>query len=455
MIVIHPIIFFIMTANIKLLQSESNYYLFNIDNFGLFDVNKYLYDVISHFIENGNLNETCGLFNTEERELIAVLDKVGYSNSCNSIKNSSKCIIHKAIDRITLHVSNDCNLRCKYCYASGGAYGKSRELMSLQTAERFVDYCCNNIDVVHNIVFFGGEPFLNYPVVEYVCEYFHKKFDCGAIQSLPKFGAITNGTIISPMVFSIIEKYFSFLTVSIDGPREINDKNRVTPSGNGSFVNIHKFLTTVKSMPKLKIGIEATYTEQHIESGYTRDDIKEYFKREYDIKADIVDEMSFDSKNTAITGLEKPLESPWFNSILKTIVRKEHETKCPVMRKMFAVSTDGSIYPCHMNVGDGMAPVATIWGNNNRLEDIVNIDNSYDLKDNEICNQCWVKNICGGCSRKSFYNPVTKRYSNHPIKDRCDDFKNIVEKVLIKICEVRKDPILWKTLLIRVNKQSN
>lgn len=26
------------------------------------------------------------------------------------------------IDRITLHISNDCNLRCKYCYANGGSY---------------------------------------------------------------------------------------------------------------------------------------------------------------------------------------------------------------------------------------------------------------------------------------------------------------------------------------------
>ena len=25
---------------------------------------------------------------------------------------------------VKIHVSNDCNLRCKYCYAKGGNYGK-------------------------------------------------------------------------------------------------------------------------------------------------------------------------------------------------------------------------------------------------------------------------------------------------------------------------------------------
>ena len=36
-------------------------------------------------------------------------------------------------DRITLHISNDCNLRCKYCYASGGNYKMKRSLMIPQS----------------------------------------------------------------------------------------------------------------------------------------------------------------------------------------------------------------------------------------------------------------------------------------------------------------------------------
>jgi hypothetical protein len=39
----------------------------------------------------------------------------------------------KSIGRMTLHVSNDCNLRWKYCYANGGNYNLSKELMSYKT----------------------------------------------------------------------------------------------------------------------------------------------------------------------------------------------------------------------------------------------------------------------------------------------------------------------------------
>ena len=43
-----------------------------------------------------------------------------------------------------------------------------------------------------------------------------------------------------------------------------------------------------------------------------------------------------------------------------------------------------------------------------------------------------VKSICGGCSRTSFFNSNTKAYSHFPIKSKCDDFKLIVEKLLIE-----------------------
>ena len=38
------------------------------------------------------------------------------------------------ITSIKLIVSNDCNLRCSYCYASYGSYGKKRKVMKTEEA---------------------------------------------------------------------------------------------------------------------------------------------------------------------------------------------------------------------------------------------------------------------------------------------------------------------------------
>lgn len=440
-----------MNTNIKLLKNGSRYCVFNIEDFSLFDINEFSYNVLSHALKSGDISETSKNFDIGVDELSSILNRVGY-RKIQTVEKTDKLQSKRSVGRITLHVSNDCNLRCKYCYASGGGYGKNRGLMTSETAKRFVDYCCENFNEVRNIVFFGGEPFLNPDIIEYICKYFRESANAGAIAKTPRFGAITNGTVASGRIFDIIENYFSFLTVSIDGPKEINDINRITTNGNGSFDLISSFLKKISLLPGLKVNIEATYTARHIEKGFSREMIKDYFMRDFGLNANVVDEISLDNIHIAEKGLDKPLDSPWFKSVLKTIVRKKYETKCQILRNIFAVSIDGSIYPCHMNIGDGMLPVSSIWDDGQELLDVIRYDDAYRLKDNDTCNQCWARNICGGCSRLSFYDSDKKNYRNIPVKNQCDDFKKIISMSLLKICEVRKDPILWGDLLEKVNK---
>ncbi|MCD7925672.1 MAG: hypothetical protein LUI85_13670 [Bacteroides sp.] len=58
------------------------------------------------------------------------------------------------IDRITLHISNDYSLRCKYCYANGGNYSLPRGIMSIETAELFVRFCIDSFTEIKSVVFF-------------------------------------------------------------------------------------------------------------------------------------------------------------------------------------------------------------------------------------------------------------------------------------------------------------
>lgn len=107
-----------------------------------------------------------------------------------------------------------------------------------------------------------------------------------------------------------------------------------------------------------------------------------------------------------------------------------------------------------MNIGDGMLPVSSIWDAGQELRDVIRYNDAYRLKDNDTCNQCWARNICGGCSRLSFYDPDKKIYKSSPIKKQCDDFKKIISLSLLKICEVRKNNILWQNLLNRINRNN-
>ena len=77
------------------------------------------------------------------------------------------------VQNITFIVTEDCNLRCKYCYITHKAKGKK---LALQTAKKFIDYLLNDnkIHRCQSIIldFIGGEPLLEAELIEDICDYF-------------------------------------------------------------------------------------------------------------------------------------------------------------------------------------------------------------------------------------------------------------------------------------------
>lgn len=200
---------------------EKNIYISDQHNI-MFDLNEYriffITEKLRHYIESGR--KTIGdLWNEEEVKIlkhVEVMDsKVSYKKgSCDSVK---------------IHVSNTCNLRCRYCYAHGGNYGQPNTLMDRETAERIV-YFINRSEMMEKIryiTFFGGEPLMNPDIIEYICSNIQNK-DI-------KFLMQSNGTLMNERIISILKEYDIGLTISLDGPLEINDINRVDTLGNGTY----------------------------------------------------------------------------------------------------------------------------------------------------------------------------------------------------------------------------
>ena len=66
------------------------------------------------------------------------------------------------IKAMCLHVSHDCNLRCKYCFAQTGDFGGDRMLMKPETGKRAMDFLIKHSANRENLEvdFFGGEPLM-------------------------------------------------------------------------------------------------------------------------------------------------------------------------------------------------------------------------------------------------------------------------------------------------------
>lgn len=137
------------------------------------------------------------------------------------------------ISVVYLIVSEDCNLKCKYCFIEGEAKFKSFEKMNFMTAKIFADkyqeYCTKEKITDPNIIFYGGEPLTNFECIKNFVNY------CNQHNYKFKFSMVTNSLLINIDIVEFLKKNNISVGISIDGPKHINDINRIQKDNSGSY----------------------------------------------------------------------------------------------------------------------------------------------------------------------------------------------------------------------------
>lgn len=135
---------------------------------------------------------------------------------------------------VLFEVSNDCNLRCTYCYGQGGNYGASRCLMNSKTLKKSLEYCFKRFTPNEkiSIVFFGGEPLINSKIIFEAVEAINAFASKNG--NTVRYSVTTNGTILNTELLNLFQKNDFIVTVSIDGGELIQNRNRPFATGKGS-----------------------------------------------------------------------------------------------------------------------------------------------------------------------------------------------------------------------------
>lgn len=127
------------------------------------------------------------------------------------------------IKSLILRITEQCNLRCAYCYAGRGGIGHMTE----ETALRAVALCCPEGGSLR-IQLTGGEPLLNLEVMEAV-----SAFGKATNRQL-RLAVQTNGTLLTPETCRKLSAMKCAVGVSLDGLLESN-RCRAFPDGTSSF----------------------------------------------------------------------------------------------------------------------------------------------------------------------------------------------------------------------------
>jgi uncharacterized protein len=172
------------------------------------------------------------------------------------------------LDKLVLQVAQFCNLRCGFCITQYGEWGKVHpsRLMTADTAAAAVETFAALFRPIAVINFFGGEPALNLQALDAVGNAVQRLADQGSHSTLPHLSMATNGTVASPEFVRIVNHHKIRFAVSVDGPKELHDLQRVNLSGHGSYRRIRNNVTRLQEQTGFPRGIAFTYTVQHLRS---------------------------------------------------------------------------------------------------------------------------------------------------------------------------------------------
>ena len=135
-----------------------------------------------------------------------------------------------------------CNQQCVYCKAGAQAHGED---MNEETARQIVDFIFQTPSNAIAIEFQGGEPLLAFDTIKMISEYTKEKNK--KYRKNLKISVVTNLSLMNEETLDYLIKNGINICTSLDGPKEVNDRNRLMVGGAGTYDNVDKWLEKMRA----------------------------------------------------------------------------------------------------------------------------------------------------------------------------------------------------------------
>lgn len=360
-------------------------------------------------------------------------------------KKQEGCVLSgNLIKYLELKVSNICNFACDYCINSN-VLPRANKFMNFTVAKKGVDAFLTTLRHHRKnkaeISFGGGEPLLNWTLIERVLKYCLKRY--GREFSF-QFSVNTNGSLLTAEIVKKLKRYGVGIAPSLDGLKTGNDKVRITKSGKGTFDSIINSFNLLGDADCSPGGVTAVVNEKNFP------DLNETFidwaiqrgMKEVHIDVDVINPIKIrpgqvldkfmkirnygKSRGIEVGGFwTRPAEN-FNNSPLKTYV-----SFCGAIKgNNMIVDSSGNIYGCGYS--------SKLLGNLQEFEGFFSFGGNYYcfVRDHFIglkegCIGCIIEGQCnGGCN-------ITREFSQKTgnsvkLDWMCDFYRLATKKILIE-----------------------
>lgn len=331
--------------------------------------------------------------------------------------------LEPAIKALCLHVSHDCDLRCKYCFASQGDFKGARELMSVETGKKALDFLVAHSGNRRNLEvdFFGGEPLLNFETVKELTEYgrtLNEKHGKNI-----RFTITTNGVALDDDKIDYINENMTNVVLSLDGRKEVHDRMRPTVNGKGSYdVVLPKFKKLIEQRGEKDHYIRGTFTAENLD--FDRD-VLHYFDEGFHtvsmepVVTDPNEPYALGEEHLArvLESYERLAEEMLSRADAGERLRFFHfmvdltdgpclakkQLGCGAGVEYLAVTPRGDLYPCHQFVGEEDFLLGNL---DDGIQNTALVERFLrtTTETKEDCRVCWNRTFCsGGCHANAYF----------------------------------------------------
>ncbi|GAA2416406.1 thioether cross-link-forming SCIFF peptide maturase [Streptomyces glaucosporus] len=403
----------------------------------------------------------------ERRAWDRLRTEAGIGDEANRTRLRNSALSDGADFAVNVNLTNVCNLACAYCFAEGGDYGRITEAMGEHSIGWIFDFVRRRAAPGRRVrfEFFGGEPLANAGVIRKICERARDLAEREGTEFVHRIS--TNLTLLPQGVEELFRDHRFIVSVSIDGGRRVQDANRPSKNGRGSYDRIVRNLTRLRRACGDDITLVARMTIATAEPTLTENvldlwrlDLFDYFQIypgvypvDRDTKVPVAltlgDRKLSEPRDVRyINHFLQPGVAEQFRDFLlhypnlfspenrfKGVLEYERTVQmitegatalafCSGGRTYYTHSPDGSISPCHRLVGDRSFDVGT--GPEGITREHPEWRRTVD--EHPVCGACWARYLCGGGCRQE--NHVATGDLNDLNRESCQYQLMLAEEVI-------------------------
>ena len=381
--------------------------------------------------------------------------ELGFGASWDYIKET---ILNRRMQTV-LEITQQCNLRCRYCTYGGGFTDHrvhSAKTMPEKVIRSAIDDSikCGNMNDRIVFGFYGGEPLLCFDLIKMAVSYANSKVDSKAEID---YNITTNGTLITKEIALFLRKQNFNVLVSLDGPRYIHDRFRVYANGAGSY---EKTLTGLRILLNIypldlhhKIGISVVVpSTKWITSVKKLWDDEPWLPKALRVQLSVLDAPDGFSMPAPPSDVPDSIRAIWlsyiktrtqeepllsgrlFDPIMAKLHQRARYDDCrerfplngcciPGARRVF-VQTDGIYRVCERAHGTPQIGSVSQGVDLSRVKQLIDEYSSSSFHD---CSKCFAISVCNQCYNAAY---ESGRFSKEKKRLACSSLRTAIDSYL-------------------------